>query len=48
MTAGLPKLLSSLWKRLPKGFFVLRLFKSICNIVVRICMEGGGKKQGNI
>jgi len=45
MTAGLPKLINSLWERLPKGFFVLRLFQSICILVVKIYMEGRSKKK---
>jgi len=48
MTAGLPKLLNSLWERLPKGFFVLRFFLSICDLVIKKYMEGGDKKEANI
>jgi hypothetical protein len=47
MTAGLPKLLNSLWKRLPKGFFVLRCFLSICGLVIKKYMGGGDKKETN-
>jgi hypothetical protein len=45
MIAGSPKLLNSLWERLPKGFFVLRLFLSIYGLVVKNYMGGGGKKR---
>ena len=48
MTAGLPKLLNSLLERLPKGFFVLKFFLSICGLVIKKYMGGGDKKEGNI
>lgn len=48
MTAGLPKLLNSLWERLPKGFFVLKFFLSVCGLVIKKYMGGGDKKEGNI
>ena len=48
MTAGLPKLLNSLWERLPKGFFVLGLVLSIYGLVIKKYMGGGNKNKANI
>jgi hypothetical protein len=48
MTAGLPKLFNSLWERLPKGFFVLRFFRSIYGLVIKKYLEGGDKKEANM
>jgi len=45
MTAGLPKQLNSLWEPLPKGFFVLEFFLSICSPVIKEYMEGGDYKE---
>jgi hypothetical protein len=45
MTAGLPKSLNSLWERLPKGFFVLKFFLSVCGLVIKKYMGGGDKKK---
>jgi hypothetical protein len=38
---------NSLWEHLPKGFFVLRRFRSIYGFVIKKYMEGGDKKEIN-